>query len=376
MGELGRFLEIVYGPHDAFRTVHGTLRQWRNREMAEAASGGGRTAIGRRKTVTNSPDEKPTIHTAELSFSFNAPDQLRIEKKEVREEQVRTSLLVMNHDQWWFRDHEGHVELSDPNSSSRHRPPVPGLTDIERHFIPASLRDYFVALSLEQTGVIESAGRPCIQLRAIPRAGARLWPHWLPYGAEEYEFHADPERGVLLYVAGRFAGEVFEFCEVTRVQFDESLDANLFTYAPMEGEQFRPADPIAEHLTLEAAVSRMPFTVLVPTRLTGFDGAAFEVMYHPPGRRSKHAHLVLMYRGDKKLWLYQSGTADPETGKMEWEQLQRNGKQLSLSDPGAGSGMRIVTLEQDGTHVSIMSDLDREALLEIASSLAPAKKIV
>lgn len=370
MSELGRFLEVVYGPRDAFRTVQGTLRQWRNKDLAESASGGGRTAMGRKKTGA---DGKPTIETAELSFSLSMPNRLRIEKTDSCEEQVHASLVVVNGDQWWFRDHQGHVELSESKKEQRHKPPIPGLNNIERHFYAASLRDYFVGLSLEQIGTVETAGRACIRLRAVPRAGARLWPHWLPYGAEEYEFHADPERGALLFVAAQFGGEVFEIYEVTLVKFDEPLDDALSSYSPMEGEQLRAAEPIAERLTLETAISRMPFVVLVPSRLSAIGGEAFEVMYHPPRLRSPRAHLGLMYRGDHSFWINQAGTADPIMAKMEWEQFERHGRQMALSDPGVDAGMRIVALEHDGTHVTIFSDMDREQLLEIASSLMPAK---
>lgn len=40
MSELGRFLEILYGPHEPFRTVRGKLREWCNQSLAEHASHG------------------------------------------------------------------------------------------------------------------------------------------------------------------------------------------------------------------------------------------------------------------------------------------------------------------------------------------------
>ncbi len=169
-----------------------------------------------------------------------------------------------------------------------------------------------MALSLEQSGFAQTAGRSCLRLRAVPRPGAQLWPHWLPCGADEYEFHADPERGSLLYVAGLYSGEVFEVSEVLQVAFDESLGDSLFTYTLRPGEQVRPADPIVERMTLQAAVARMPFTVLVPVRLPDSEHGDFEVMYHPPRLRSPRAYLTLMYRGGQSLWMNECDSHDPE----------------------------------------------------------------
>src|SRR5262249_29798657 len=149
----------------------------------------------------------PAIQETSLSIWISPPRRFRIEKSYKSEEQLERSLIVVNGDRWWSRDHQGHVETNDASQQQAQRRPTPGLIDIERHFDQALLREYFVGLSLQQTGSVQTAGRSCIQLRAVPRPGAQLWPHWLPYGADEYEFHADLERGILLYVAGRHSAE-------------------------------------------------------------------------------------------------------------------------------------------------------------------------
>jgi outer membrane lipoprotein-sorting protein len=245
--------------------------------------------MGRRKVGKEATGHAPTIQEASLSIWISPPGRFRIEKNDKSEEQLEPSLIVVNGDQWRNRDHQGHVETSEASQQQGRQRPTPDLTDIERHFDQASLREYFVGLSLQQLGSAQTAGRSCIRLRAVPRPDAHLWPHWLPHGADEYEFHADPERGILLYVAGRYSGEVFEISEVLQVAFDEPLDDGLFTYTPRRGEQVRPADPIVEHLTLQAAVARIPFTVLVPVRLPDSEHGDVEVMYHPPRLRSPRA---------------------------------------------------------------------------------------
>ena len=95
-------------------------------------------------------------------------------------------------------------------------------------------------------------------------------------------------------------------------------------------------------------------------------------MFHPSRRRSAHAHLMLMCRGDHSLWINESDSADPKMAEMEWEHLERDGKPMAISDPGVDAGMRILALEQLGTHVTITSDLDRDDLLHVASSLVAA----
>lgn len=362
MSELGDFLETVYGPAKTFETVRGTIHQWCKTEVAKGAMGGGRTTIGRRKSVEQ-PDHT-AIDESSLSFWIKLPDRYRIEKTETSKGRTERSLIVVNGQQQWNVDQQGQVETSKP---------VGGMdTDIARHFDHASLREYFVGLALQPMGAIETTGRRCVRLRAVPRPGGRLWPHWLPSGADEYEFHADIKRGALLYIAGRYKGEVFELDEVSDVAFDEPIADELFSYTPDPNAQARPATPITERLTLEAAVARMSFTVLVPSWVPDAEHNDFEVMYHPPRRRSARTSLMLMYRGNLRLWIDESDVAEPEMAELGWEPIERDGKQMAISDPAAEDGMMILSLEQAGTHVIITSDMERDQLIRVAASLVAA----
>jgi hypothetical protein len=212
----------------------------------------------------------------------------------------------------------------------------------------------------------------------VSRPGASLWPHWLPKEANEYEFHVDPERGVLLGIISRIDGEVLQMCEVLEVAFDEPLEFSLFTYDPAPGEQVGPKIPAVERLTLAGAVSRMPFTVLVPARVPDAEHSHCEVMYHPPRRQRGWAHLALMYHGSEAydhLWVDEGPHPDPSLDKFEWERIVVEGaiqKDLRISDPGDPTGRRIVAFEQNGTHVKINSDLDRAQLINLAMSFTSA----
>jgi hypothetical protein len=360
MSQLGDFLEIVYGPDGQFATVRATIHQWSNRGVAENA--GRRSVMGRRKFSTQPAHQVPAIDEAKISVWIKQPDRYRIVKDEKVKGQAVQSLVIVNGERQWKMEQQGEVETSKASED----------TDVARHFDRESLREYFVALTLQQLGSVQTVGRNCVRLRAIPRPGARLWPHWLPCGADEYEFHADLDRGVLLYIAGRYKDEIFEVNEVVQVAFDEPIDDTLFSYTPAIGEEVRPADPIVEHLTLEAAVARMPFTVLIPTRVPDPEHNHFEVLYYPPRSRSRRRGLSLMYRGGQSLWIHESDSAEPDLANMEWEQIERDGKRMSISDPGGDAGTRILAMEQQGTHVMIVSDLDRERLIDVAASLVAA----
>jgi hypothetical protein len=368
MDRLGNFLEAVYGTIERFSTVRATINHWCNQDLADNARGGNRTAMGRRKAPSDPPS--PPMEDR-LAVWMAQPGRMRVERERRYGDQIETKLTVVNGAAWWVRDHEGHVETDKGSRRSS-----PSLSDIKQHFDLASLREFFVALALEDQGTVHTAGRDCLQVRAVLRPACRIWPHWLPCGADEYEFHADPERGVLLSILGRYRGQVFETSQVTEVVFDEPLDDALFTYKPAFGEQVRPADRISEQLTLEAAVARMPFVVLVPARLPDPEHSSVMVMYHPPRLRSSRAFLCLMYMGSEEngsLWINQSDTPDPEADKLDWEQVERNGRSMRLSDPGA-EGMRVAALEQEGTHVTLWSELDRERILDLAASLVPAHR--
>ena len=210
-------------------------------------------------------------------------------------------------------------------------------------------------------------------MRAQRRATGQLWPHWLPTGADEYEFHADIERGTLLYIAARHGGEDFETYEVTKVRYDEPLDDALVTFAPGPDEPTSPAKPISEHMTLSEANTRAPFVVLAPTRFSEVEIAKASVIYLPPRRQRETATLTMIFHGDRSLIIFQSAAADPDNEKLDWEPCTRDGVEMAISEPADGGGKRLLSLERHGTHAQFMSNLDRETLIDLALSLAPVK---
>jgi hypothetical protein len=377
MSILGDILEILFGPRDPFKTVRATIRHWTNADLVENVTGPGRTIMGRRKTSAKD-GSTPRIREETLSIWISRPDRTRIEERRQVEERIETSLRVVNDRRWASRDFEGHVEMGDVGTSRIGKKVGVSLTDAERHFDPDLIREMMENLALESLGLVRTSGRDCARVRAAPRPGERLWPHWLPTEADEYEFHVDRERGVLLAIISKHAGEPFDVNEVLEVAFDQVIENELFTYTPEIGEQVRPPVPVVVRLTLESAVARMPFVVLVPTRLPDADHTELEILHHPARRGSDREYLTLMYRGEpsNSLWLHEGAVAAPGHESYVWEEVEQQGQKLLISDPGAGVGMRIVEMQRDGTHVDIWSDLERECLIDLAMSLRPAAEIL
>jgi hypothetical protein len=172
-----------------------------------------------------------------------------------------------------------------------------------------------------------------------------LWPHWLAWEADAYEFAADLERPVLLSITGTLAGVPTESHEVVEIAFDEELDESLFVCEPQPDEAVEPAVPILERVSLAEAAASASFAVLQPTWLPEQDRLQREVMYHP----AQHDHpdeLTLHYRGGAtfdSLWINERAR-------------------------------REVALEQEGTWVDLISDLSREDLCRVAASLEPASR--
>lgn len=370
MAHLGGTLEVLFGAKPAFQTVRATIQRWRDRSLAECASGGNRKPIGIRKAQS-------TLHSGRVSgveeetllVCAAEPNLIRIDKRITRDGRPQSLLTVCDGAIEWQRDHDGHVEYKNAATGKG------GNTDFQRHFDRSLIREFLKSLSLEEISTLRVADRECVHVRAALRPGERVWPHWLPFGADDYEFCFDRERAVLLAIIGRHQGKEFERSEVREVTFDEPLDPSLFSFSPADGEQVHPATPIVEHLTLAAAIDRVPFTVFVPTQLPDRDHTQVHAIFHPPRRGAGRPFLTLMYMNHETrdhLSIEQSQWPRGEPDRLEWSRLESAGHELFISDPGDGT--RVVTLKLQGTNICITSSLERERLIELASCLQPAAK--
>jgi hypothetical protein len=365
MSKLGDVLEVLYGPRFPYETIQAKVSHWRNFDLTKDCVPLG----GRRKTPTK-PESAPRIAKAVIKIWIARPSRCRMEMTREMQGETETSLTVTDGDKWTTRDSEGHVE----SGTRAKRTAVANFTDAERHFDPTMIREFFKNLALELVDTTRTANRDCIRLRAVLRPEGRLWPHWLPKEADEYEFHVDLERGLLLSLICKRDGKAFEIYEVLEISYDEKIDDGVFNYAPAVGEQLREPIPVAEHLTLEAAVSRVSFKVLIPARVPGLGRHRRMITRLPARPKSQQESLWISYMHSDEfdhLWLHETATIPLDHGEYEWEQIEKVGRHLMISDPGPTAGRKIY-LTQEGTHVEIDSDLDRERLIDLALSLQPA----
>lgn len=373
MGGLGDVLEILCGPDDRFKTVEATIR-WCIRTPHKPES-----AVG---LATADPAKPPKVLSKTFSTWISWPHRARIEMRHEVDGVIITSLDVIDGPRRWERDAEGHVVVTDGEGkdvSSR----LPGefSSDIDRHFCPRQIRAFFSQTTLKSLGPVRVAGWNCERIRAIPRAsGGMDWRRWFPFfpGVYEYDVDVDRERGAVLGFKSIHRGEVFASSEVVEVAFDVPLGDELFAYEPAPGEQVEPKAPIFETLSLAGAVARMPFTVLIPTRVPNTDRTICHLTYYPPRRGGGWSHLSLAYlrtEGAGRLRVDQGQRPAPGLEKYEWERVDVASDSLEglrISDPRDNSGDRLVVFEQSGTHVRIRSNLDRERLIDLATSFVPA----
>jgi len=374
MGLVGDVLELLFGPDDRFQTVRATIRHRRDNVLTLRAISARLPPIGRRKAGTPGDSNPPKVFESTLEIWVKPPACARIvEHREVRG-YGETKLTVIDGDHRWERDALGHVETSEIDGRD---PTVPRSCPIDlkvdRHFSPAHIRLFLQDMTLESLGLARTAGRDCVRLRAVPRPKSQLSPYRFALGGDEYELHVDSERGALLNIISRVGGEPIEVNEVLQVAFDEPLEASLFTYEPAPGEQVAPKEPGVESMTLTAAAARMPFTILFPTRVPDSEHAKLGVAYTPPSRQFRWPRLTLHYSGisSGSLSVDQSGNPNHGLDNFEWERLAEDDlfqHDLRISDPGNAAAVRMVAFEQQGTHVTIKSSLDRTRLIDFARS--------
>jgi hypothetical protein len=369
MSALGDFLEKFYGTKSLFHTVSARVRHTR-KAAPHSSSLSRERVIGRRRR-----DAKPHKEFEEdLLFWARLPDQVRVETTRVKDGKTETSIEVVNEGTAWTRHDNGVVEQG--SGRRRHSPDGISLpTQFQRHFDRSLLRQCFAALTLETNGTCQVADRDCLRIRAVQVPAAQLWPHWLAWEASEYEFAADLERAVLLSIVGQVDGKPIETHEVLDVTYDEEIDNSLFIYTAAADETVQAAVPIAEHITLEAAAARAPFTVLKPMYVPESERVQADVIYHPQRPNCSDEHLMIGYRGGESFthfWLNQRRERDKELqDELEWDELVVDGRRLEFSDPNPAEGLRVLAFEQDGTCIDIIADLPKDEMVKIALSLQP-----
>ncbi len=368
MGLLGDFLESFYGSGRTFQSVHAHIRREKMPTVRGETSRRG--AIGRAKT----PTTKSNIATVNMKFWAVLPDHVRVDETRIIDGGTETTIEISRGTERLKQNADGSVEIE--NEKSRARGSGNNLpTNYRRHFDRSLIRQFFASLVLEQLGECTIAGRDCVRIKALPTPDDQIWPHWLPAEADEFEFAADLVFPSLLSIKGLLSGTVFETIEVEDVTFNASIDDSVFTCEPRAGQPVRKAVPITEPITLEAALAKVPFTVLLP-KIDKYEGSP-HLHYQPLQPDGTGEILTVFYHqtGSNRLWFTLRQKPDPAMeDELEWEDIEAFGQRFQVSDPESEDGMIVLRFCQDGTWVEVFSDHTRDELLQIAESFRAVER--
>ncbi|WP_145059631.1 hypothetical protein [Adhaeretor mobilis] len=365
MGLLGDFLESFYGSGQTFQSVRGKLRQkCRPATQGETSR---RRPIGKQKAPSAAH-----ITTVNSEFWAVLPDKVRVDSARTKNGKIESTVEITRGGESLKRTPDGTVEVEKVRSRRRAQEGGSLPTNYRRHFDRSLIREFFASLVLEDAGACQVAGRDCVRIRAVPVPGDSIWPHWLPSEADEFEFAADLGFPSLLTITGFLSGQTIEHIEVVDIAFDEQIDESTFVCQPLAGQSTRSTEPVTQRVTLETAVAKVPFTVLLPKRGVGEGNPD---LHYEPGKNERAGESVfVMYLGDgsNSVWFHLRAKPEPESDEgLEWEEVEVAGRQIEISDPEVEGGMICLRFCQDGTWIEVVSDHSRQDLFDIAMSFEP-----
>ena len=215
MAEFETFLASLYSSKPRFRFAKAVIKHRFNLDFAPIPQ----DAVKAEYETHSNVD--PRVVEETLSVFLEPPIFARIDYygSKMHTNNIENS-VIMNSDGIFRYDHESKIYDSLPGNGV--------FADSDRHFAPDMILGFFQYLALVPTGLSQIVGRTCVRLRATPRPGVVIWPHWLPFGAEEYEFYAEPERAVLLAIIARYGGRVFDTRRIISLDYDGLIDRSLF----------------------------------------------------------------------------------------------------------------------------------------------------
>jgi hypothetical protein len=381
--ELGMLLALLHGAADSFRTVQATYRTWSHHERSRRAfradseeqkrSGASITSMVFRRISDPEPEPPMTEETVRI---WRDGQRLREERHGGRRD---GHYGVADGPLWWFWD-EGMGAMSnqdDPSVGS-------GVgQELQVMLNPIPLLS---ALRFRVAGRSQVAGRATVTAHATarpedPRHGRLLALHQLGAGAHRYELEVDQERGALLAVTSIHDDLPFFKITTLAIGFDQPIPAEIFQFAPPEGEQIQSTRDrhrhLLHHITLTEAQQRAPFTVFMPDHVPT-DWQVNCVFIEPSQRPPSKAHVSLTYRsadGHQSVSISQMAAADHYYEIMindeNWQEVARDGTSVKVRP--AEWAQAEAHLERDGTLVFLASDnLTSDQLATIAASLRPA----
>jgi hypothetical protein len=378
VSELGDLLELLHGARRRWQTVRVLVRQWSDLEVSRRASERGMEqararGAGVQRLMVASPasasgeDRAPTSWESQSRIWLD-PGRARLRTE--RSGDIGECYSVRVGPRWWSFDPRFGATSNEGSEEVR-------LGSSDELSIPVDPALVMGLLEFEVLGTGVAAGRPALRVRATPRdleepmrAG-----HWLPWSADEFELLVDVERGVVLRLEARLEEAAFLVTELLEVAFDEEFDDEIFVFRAPPGEPVRShaeLHALPEAMSLEEAARRAAFTVLAPRRLPA--GWLLNVLFTPGRERppmppgvvlhavdASHQHQVRFLEG-----------SDPISDALDWETVEFEGERYLVLAPRMLDSQTEVKLQRHGTHVRVTGNLERDKMLEIVHSLAPA----
>jgi hypothetical protein len=359
MSLLGAYLENFYRPGDRFQSVWARLE---HRQQAEP------TRASRRHPPIGRPKAKPSKEGEELNhleFWATLPERVRVE---LRKHSGSTKTTITVGQKCWELDADGGVAFEENPEPPRGVVADLLPTEFRRHFDPRQIRSFFESLTLEELGAVEIAGQPCVRIRAIPMAGDSLWPHWLPIGADSFEFAGDLERGALLRIIALSESREFSSYEVTHINYDVAIDDARFACPVSNPNEVETRAPVTRRVELDEAKAVLPFRAILP----GGSAAVAKYQFHlMMTRKADSLPSLTAFTSDPMQRLYftlSAGGDDEDTRDLEWEELGHGDMKYQLSDPQVPEGQKVLRFSKHGTTVTIISAKPLEELLQFAAT--------
>ncbi len=165
----------------------------------------------------------------------------------------------------------------------------PHLAAVHRHFDRSLIREFFVGLRLENHGPASFLDGECVRSHAFRRPGGQIWPHWLPYNAEECEMVGEIPTRFLLSIAGILNNKIYEKYEVTQIEHDAVFGDEVFSFH-LKSDVVSNAAQRMKHLASPSiAQSRVGFPVVRLTFLPEMETSQPKVMldHHSRGESSQ-----------------------------------------------------------------------------------------
>ena len=251
MSGLGDVLEVIFAKRDTAVDVHAVVRERRDGEVAQRTAERFVKSLPRQSLplmvkvmmvpalaasawwwlgdrVRREPDQPVPPGESELTVWLDASGRARVERSWPTTGGTERLIGVVQTGgpaDWprgpmvepgWRRE---------PGRAGRW--PTPSAADVERLFSHQQLREVIACLTLETLREDEAAGRPVLVVRAMRRKPLGLWPHWLPFGADDYELAFDREHGHLLGFQAHAGGAVYADIAVTEITYGAPIDQRL-----------------------------------------------------------------------------------------------------------------------------------------------------